>query len=231
MAVKGRNPGRRGEWAPAAKRSYQYDRYRNSRKYITAAMNDSFLTVQNKSELSGILRSRGVNVEAWGKQVAKTVGDLWRELCEGEARIHDEPFCRIVWVSEVLIERDGKVLCEVEQRLEGGYSRTPGFMPSEKIKTDESSEEAAARCLVEELELERHDILDLKHRGARETELMSSPAYPDLLCKYRISRVAAEVSSLPAEEFWTVERGGDNHDPVERHRWKWLPLEELRSEQ
>ncbi len=190
-------------------------------------MTDNVISVSSTRELRRVLESHGVDTDPWGEPGAQPVSDLYEEIQQGECRIEKDPFCRKVWVTEVLIRQHGRALLEVEQRLQDGTEFERRLLPAEKMKTDEPCRHAARRCLTEELELDEDDIYELEYLRTRETDFIKSPSYPGLWSIYHIHRVKADVKPLPSDGFWTAERGADEHDRVAWHRWEWVDPDEV----
>ncbi len=190
-------------------------------------MRGNVISVSSPEHLRRVLESHGVDTDPWGEPGAQPVEDLWEEIQQGECRIEEDPFCRKVWVTEVLIRQHGKALIEVEQRLQDGTMAERRLLPAEKMKAHEHCTRAARRCLKEELELEGDDIREVDYLRTRETDFIKSPSYPGLWSIYHIHRVRAKVSPLPQNGFWTAERGEDEHDRVASHRWEWVDPEEV----
>jgi len=185
-------------------------------------MNGSVISVSSPEHLHRVLESHGVDTDPWGEPGTQPVEDLWKEIEQGECRIEEDPFCRKVWVTEVLIRQHGMALIEVEQRLQDGTTVERRLLPAEKMKMDERCTSAARRCLTEELELDDDDIREVEYLRTRQTDFIESPSYPGLWSIYHIQRVKAEVTALPEKGFWTTERGEDAHDRVASHRWEWV---------
>ena len=69
------------------------------------------------------LQRHQIPIDEWGQGDAKTVAALWQEIKNGETMLQDEPPLRILQVAQLLIQRDGLVLHEVEQILHDGRRR------------------------------------------------------------------------------------------------------------
>ena len=102
-------------------------------------------------ELKAWLRDQNINVDRWGEGAAKTVENLWAEIDEGETLLQRDPPRRLIEVVRVVVRRDAFILIEARQEFVSGRQRTRNRPPSEKMRPDESYEEAAYRCIEEEL--------------------------------------------------------------------------------
>jgi len=172
-------------------------------------------------DLAAWLREHGVAMEGWGQSGTKTAVDLWIELQEGDALLEGPPPMRIVNVVQVLISHQGRELFEVAQELAGGHERRRNRLPSEKVKTGESAAAAAARCLQEELGLQRGRFsVDSTPITLSEME-EDSPSYPGLATRYTLVTVPATAVGLPDEPFWRDNSAAAQGDPVRRHLWAW----------
>lgn len=59
----------------------------------------------------------GIDTSLWGEGNAKTIGHLWDELREGEARLQDDPPLRLVDAVQIIIRRGKQILVEARQEL------------------------------------------------------------------------------------------------------------------
>lgn len=175
--------------------------------------------------LEAWLNKHGIHYEAWGKNSSKSLRNLWQELEAGEVQLKEYPPLRVVEVVQIIIRRNNQILVEAEQEFVNGQRRFRNQPPSEKVKPGESIEEAACRCLLEELGISPEAIqLNLDSHQQHQTST-NSISYPGLPSQYNFHVVEAAVSGLPDGAFWR-----DNHttglvDPVRRHRWVWRPRE------
>lgn len=181
---------------------------------------------ENASELEEWLRSRQVDVDAWGTGGSKTVATLWEELQRGESQLQEVPLRRLVRVVRVIIRRGDRVLVEVAQELDDGRRRYRRQAPSEKLRPAEEPEGAAVRCLAEELGVTRdvHLVPDSTRRWERERESVS---YPGLRTCYCFFSVEAGVRGLPDHPFSTWEKAPGPGEPVHRHFWEWVPAQDI----
>jgi ADP-ribose pyrophosphatase YjhB (NUDIX family) len=171
------------------------------------------------------LEERGIDTRSWRPPGAKQVGELWREIAEGEATIQDTPPLRLVNVVQLIIRRGDFILVEAEQELGNGGKRWRNRPPSEKMKAGESVTDAALRCLREELGVDMERVTLLGDTLTQSEQVAESPSYPGLPTQYTFHSLEAEVDGLPDVDFWRVNsaffKGGD---PVRRHRWAWRPF-------
>ncbi|XP_013643680.1 uncharacterized protein LOC106348479 [Brassica napus] len=183
---------------------------------------------------------------AWGvKPGTKNVHNLWLELSDGETSITDStPPVRAVSVVTVrVIGKNGNILVEGRQELSDGSVRERFRPLSEKMKPDETPEEAVFRAVKEELGsifsgeddvAQRVKILPGSY--SRRVEEKNSMSYPGLPARYALHSVDATVRGLPEEDFCTEEdecdgeavddseetRAAGRAVTVKRHHWKWV---------
>lgn len=172
------------------------------------------------NELVIWLHDNHIDTSFWGEGNAKSVMQLWSEVSSGEVTLLENPPRRIVNVVQVIIRRERQVLLEVEQILENGNRRFRNQPPSEKIKPGENCQDAALRCLQEELSVHPESI-KLSRRCQTRTELQDSFSYPGLLTEYTFHMVDAVVSDLPEDAFWRSNKALISGDPVKHHLWVW----------
>ena len=170
------------------------------------------------------LNESGVDVSDWGVGGSKTVKQLWDELQLGDCTVQLKPAQRIVNVLQLSIRKGASILLEVEQEFGSGLRRQRQQPPSEKMKPGESCQEAAERCLAEELGVDK-TMARFDASSCRETtSTAESPSYPGLLTQYNFHTIEAAVDGLPEHDFWRENIAyADNGDPIKRHRWGWRP--------
>lgn len=168
------------------------------------------------------LVDRGIDLSLWGTGGTKTVEALWTEIAAVETILQDAPPLRILRVTEILIEHDGKVLYEVEQALRDGRRRRRNHPPTEKICGRESVEETVYRCLSEELGVSPSQVDGLIVAQTPTITEGASPSYPGLRTRYLLYPVTVAMVGLPNSEFWTEESAANQSDLVVRHRWAWV---------
>ncbi|XP_018514978.1 uncharacterized protein LOC103874317 [Brassica rapa] len=181
---------------------------------------------------------------AWGvKPGTKNVHNLWLELSDGESSITDStPPVRAVNVVTVrVIGKNGKILVEGRQELSDGSVRERFRPLSEKMKPDETPDEAVFRAVREELgsifDGGEDDVVGrvkiLPGSYSRRVEEKNSMSYPGLPARYALHSVDATVEGLPEEDFCTEENECDGESveetraagkavTVKRHHWKWF---------
>lgn len=185
---------------------------------------DSFSSVE---ELEHWLRAHEVDVTSWGTGGSKTVAVLWSELHHGESQLRSAPPRRLVAVVRVIIRRDDRVLLETAQQFDDGRCRFRGQPPSEKMRQGEPPEEAAVRCLAEELGVAAGDVWLAPGSMRRWEHERESLSYPGLVSCYYFYSVEASVPRLPDRPFSTRESAPGPGEPVQRHFWEWAPLSAL----
>ncbi|KAL6753894.1 hypothetical protein V8C86DRAFT_2717776 [Haematococcus lacustris] len=182
------------------------------------------LAFRTPRELVAWLDKHGVNTQAYGKGVSKSISELFYEHARKESvlELQDSKPLRVVRVLSLhILNTHGQVLYEAEQVLPDGRSRRRCVPLSEKLIGDESWQEAVPRAVQEELgsALPEGYQVSLVEGSYRELqEVSSSMSYPGLPTKYTFHRVDASVTGLPAGPFETFEIR-----PVGRliTRWEW----------
>ncbi|MCB0086228.1 MAG: NUDIX hydrolase [Caldilineaceae bacterium] len=185
----------------------------------------NFAQFDDPSALQRWLHARGIDTTNWGQGAAKTVDALWHELAAGEAQLQDDPPLRKIAVVKLIIRRGEMVLHEVEQELADGRRRPRNHAPGEKLLPGETVTAAALRGLHEEVGLAPAEvrIVSLEPPTFRELE---SPSYPGLRTHYTFYAVVVAAAGLPAHTFWTEETARQANEPVARHRWEWVKVQE-----
>jgi hypothetical protein len=184
------------------------------------------LTFTDPTQLETWLRGHGIDTRLWGRGAAKSVGDLWTEITQGESQLVDEPPLRRVQVVELHIRRDGLLLVEAAQELASGEVRRRNQPPAEKLKPGEAPGDAARRCLNEELGVAREEQIQFAAAPVETRQVTKlSPSFPGLVTAFTIHRVMVAVSGLPAGEFSTANAAYQNGDPVVRHFWRWVDVQ------
>lgn len=172
-------------------------------------------------ELAIWLEGRAIDMTLWGTGTYKTINNLWDEYEAGEVFFEDDPPLRVVQVVQILLQQNSAILLELEQVLANGKRRFRNQPPSEKIKGNETSIDAAHRCLMEELglRLEQMDFMSVENE--KEGMITDSPSYPGLLTRYTMQKVEARVTGLPVEDFWRENKAAAEGDPISWHLWGW----------
>ena len=177
--------------------------------------------MESAAALQGWLAGHGIFTAEWGQGQAKSVADLWVEVVCGESVLVVDPPRRLVQVVQIEVWQDGRRVLEAEQEMEDGRFRPRHHPPSEKIKPGESVQEAALRCLAEELGVEKTAVTFLPHPPTTQHHLADSHSYPGLLTEYTLHTIHVAVIGLPTAPFWRDNRAAAQGDPVRRHRWEW----------
>ena len=184
--------------------------------------NPNSLHFATPSQLASFLQAHQINLSPWGAGNAKSVADLWQELQVGDAQLQANPLHRIVHIVTVIIRRGDQQLFEIEQLLKDGRTRRRNLPPSEKMKANENYEQAARRCLQEELGVSAESIHIMPNTHSLKTETSESHSYPTLTATYHIHAIQAQIPSLPNEPFETHNAASAEGDPVVTQRWAWL---------
>ncbi|MEZ4618235.1 MAG: hypothetical protein R2867_22350 [Caldilineaceae bacterium] len=173
-------------------------------------------------QLTAWLVAQQIDTTAWGQANAKSVDDLWQELCHGECSLQENPPLRLVRVVEVIVTQGEQILIEAEQLFADGRIRARNRPPSEKMKPTEDPLTAAQRCLQEELAVAPVAICfppqEIPARIVRD----ESGSYPNLISEYTFYTVHAQIAGLPATTFTTPNAAYADGDPIVAHRWMWV---------
>ncbi|KAH7543725.1 hypothetical protein JRO89_XS15G0006800 [Xanthoceras sorbifolium] len=176
---------------------------------------------------------------SWGvKPGTKNVHNLWLELSEGETSLADTtpPLRSVNVVTVRIIGKDNKILVESRQELSDGNVRERSRPLSEKMKPDETPEEAVFRAVKEELGSivsVGGDVVRIVPGSYRKKlEDRDSASYPGLPARYVLHSVDALVEGLPEGEFCTEEAEEYSDSKavcVLRHHWKWVSPDSIKS--
>ncbi len=179
-------------------------------------------------ELEIWLTKHDVQFETWGFNQSKSIKNLFEELERGESKLTDNPALRVVDVVQVIIKQGGKVLVEKEQVLSDDRIRFRSLPPSEKLHGGETWQEAAIRCVEEELQLSSADVNVLTRQFVPISKKRKSDSYPGLDSNYNICIVEMAVPILPDEDFWTNEKCENGTGTViGKHLWGWIDEDKL----
>ncbi len=178
--------------------------------------------IRDMNELKSWLASHKIDFSAWGSGAAKSLEDLYREVQKGDSTL--QAARRIVNVAIVIIQSGENYLIESKQEFADNRSRKRHWPPSEKLQIGERPEEAAKRCLFEELGLRDDQIDSVIQKSEPIVEEKPSMSYPGLKTEYHLHVIEAKVSGLPQREFKTKEEPFSNDQLVKWHTWKWGDL-------
>ena len=178
--------------------------------------------------LEAWLKKHGIDYEVWGKNSSKSLRNLWHELEAGEVQLKEVPPLRVVEVVQIIIRRDADILVEAEQEFINGQRRFRNQPPSEKVKPGETIQQAARRCLKEELGVPAEAVtLRMESHRQHQTNT-NSISYPGLPSQYNFHLLEAVVTGLPDGDFWRENQTEGTVDPVKRHRWVWQSRESIK---
>ncbi|MEM7131795.1 MAG: NUDIX domain-containing protein [Chloroflexota bacterium] len=192
------------------------------------------MNISGPDQLADWLNNNGIDTSHWGIGNAKSLNDLWHEILVGESHFQSHSLLRRVEVSSVRIiqrvvySRDPSIeskdwqLIEAVQIFHDGRKRFPNRNPSEKMKRGETPEEAAWRCLYEEVGCTETDVINSPKLIHTEERRLESPSYPGLESLFTMHLLECRVQGLPEHEFQTVNQAG--HDPVATIQWRWEEL-------
>lgn len=192
----------------------------------------SFTTPQS---LSDWLKPRlpSDSFASWGvKPGTKNIHNLWLELSEGETCLADSiPPIRTVNVVTVrILGKNNRILVESHQELSDGSVRSRWRPLAEKMKANETYEEAVIRAVKEELGIDGNNVRIVPGSYNKKVEERSSNSYPGLPALYVVHSVDALVEGLPDNEEFCTEEAEEYADSsaaaealcVKRHYWKWV---------
>lgn len=198
-------------------------------------LHHSFATPQS---LSDWLKPRlpSDSFASWGvKPGTKNVHNLWLELSDGETCLADAiPPVRTVNVVTVrIIGKDNQILVDSHQELSDGSVRNRCRPLAEKMKSNETPEEAVIRAVKEELGSILNDSITVRilpGSYSKKLEERNSLSYPGLPARYVLHSVDALVDGLPEEGEFCTEEAEEYADSsaadkalfVKRHYWKWV---------
>ncbi|KAF9588764.1 hypothetical protein IFM89_015491 [Coptis chinensis] len=184
---------------------------------------------------------------SWGnKPGTKNIHNLFLEISEGESILTDTtpPIRNLHVITVKIISKSNSncVLIEAFQELSDG-TRRERFRPlSEKMKPNESVENAVLRAVKEELgsvitSEDDGNVKIVEGSYVEKVEERGSVSYPGLPACYVLHCVEACVDGLPSEDFWTEEGNeygecseGDIVEKavfVKKHFWKWVGVNSL----
>ncbi len=148
-----------------------------------------FENYNSSLSLTDTLIKFGIPVDQWGKGAAKNIKNLQTEIDEKETTLEENngELIRKVCVVAVAVECNGKRLIEDRQEFNDGRVRRRGTKRcGEKCIEGEIPQQAAIRCLTEELGLENINPANLIFEKTNQREMLSM-SYPGLKSKYYTS--------------------------------------------
>lgn len=137
--------------------------------------------------------------------------------------------------------KDDLILVESRQQLSDGSFRDRFRPLSEKMKPNETVEEAVARAVKEELGsvIDTGSVRIVPGSYIKKLEERNSASYPGLPARYVLHSVDAWVEGLPEEDFCTDEQEEyqdlngtmelEKAVSVRKHFWKWVSSDSLHS--
>lgn len=181
------------------------------------------ILINQMEDLLVWLESNKIPFQSWGQQSTKSVNNLFDEIISGDCFLVKDKPLRVLSVVQVLICQNKLVLVEKEQLFCDNRVRIRLIPPSEKMKENESWENATFRCLEEELELNPEEIQILTKEIKPKIRNRFSSSYPGLRSRYHLYQVLVSVKELPATDFWTYEKNTHSTDRlIEKHKWGWV---------
>ena len=156
-------------------------------------------------ELGAYLSGFGIPISKWGKENAKAVSHLFRELEDGDTELVEEVagqlIRRVCFVNiEIMGVFNGQLhrLIEEKQVFDEGmplervrYRQNLGGAVKEKTHLNEEPSVAASRALFEELGIVSDVSLTVLNKEEIDRE---SPSYPGLRTQYRATYFEAELN-------------------------------------
>jgi hypothetical protein len=174
--------------------------------------------------LEQLLKDNSIDPSLYGKDKAKSLSSLLKELHEGEAQLELEPLTRVIRVLLVTLTRNGKVLTEVNQYFHTtpereAWSRQRMSILAEKLMDGETPEDSLARALKEELGLD-YKLSEVDFQHTIETRVSAS--YPGLPTKYITYKVTMDApEEVPDNKFDFTEYFPDE-TPRLTTTWDWI---------
>jgi len=179
--------------------------------------------INNLGELINWLDKFDIPYQTWGKNLTKSVSNLFDEISSGDCRLVDNSPLRIVYVVQTIIYQYEKVLVEKEQVFCDNRIRKRLAPPSEKMKMQEDWRETVFRCLEEELQILSQDVNIISNEIKPKIRNRISSSYPGLRSRYHIFQVVVSTKALPRDDFWTFEKNDPvNHQLINKHKWGWV---------
>lgn len=172
-------------------------------------------------ELQDWLSINQIDATEWGHGGTKAITNLRDELAAGECVLHSDPPLRSVKIVQIIIRKGSERLTEIAQEMGDGRQRQRNQPPSEKVKSGENFQDAALRCLREELGIEAGVVTFLPNSYEEVEKVAESKSYPGLMTQYTFYVIDALVSGLPEVDFWRENLAFSTGDPVWRHLWGW----------
>jgi hypothetical protein len=178
----------------------------------------------NIAALAAWLTHHVIDLSMWGRDGAKTIENLWQEVQRGDSTLAEDPPLRRVRVAQVWIRKGPLLLVETMQTFANGTTRLVDNPPAEKMQLGESPNQAALRCLHEEMQIPPTQVTVTALPVTCRVEKKPSHSYPGLNASYAIYQIHVTVDNLPDEPFVTTEMSRGTHDPVVTHHWAWRSI-------
>lgn len=188
------------------------------------------------ADLDTLLASHGIDTSKYGRDSAKSLSQLLKEIQEGECffDVVDGVLIRYVNVLNVAIKRnDGAVLYEESQTFHRTETREEytrkreNMLLAEKMLPGEDAIDATIRALDEELDIHISSELELAALEVRvvdrRIEKKFSPSYPELLCSYSKVKTEVTAETLPVviPDGYTFTEYFPNGEPRVTATWEW----------
>lgn len=155
------------------------------------------------------LREQGVDVSAFGKGKAKSLGALFKEFQEGSTRFvtrrfggeRDAKVYRELRVCQVHLHVKGRVLFEMERKHENGDIKIVNEPIRSKLRDNETYQVGGARMLRDTLLLEQNQFVIEKNVHTTVEETISA-SYPGMLTTYITvhATVSLNLDQIHAEQ-------------------------------
>nr|XP_043615194.1 uncharacterized protein LOC122587169 [Erigeron canadensis] len=190
------------------------------------------------------------SLSTWGTRPGtKNVHNLWLELTDGEISLADAtpPVRTLDVVVLRILDDQNRILIETHQELSNGDTRKRFRPLSEKMKPNETVEQAVFRAVKEELgsiviksgDDKKLDecVKIIPNSYSSKVEERLSVSYPGLPACYVLHSLDVIVDGLPDCEFSTEEDdeykglGAVNVNAVscKKHYWKWVDSDTVSS--
>lgn len=150
-----------------------------------------------EEELQHFLNANHVDVSKFGKDGVKELSEFSEELCRGEAALTRQANGRIIRVVDICImkitRKNGDILVEVSETLEGGQVKELKRLPAVKRRLDENQFLAANRVLSKVLRISENVVEMDPNNVQLVEEETTSKAYAGLPTMYRKRIISSKL--------------------------------------
>ena len=174
--------------------------------------------INNHTELEEILTKYNIDPTEYGKNKAKTLDHLLKEILDFETILYDleGKLVRVLTLStaKVYYKQEGSdavlELREDKQVFKDGRMRVRNLDPSisEKFKMGENEKDCILRALVEELGMHLDSPYEIEYLRMDKEENLS-PSYPGLLSIYHLHRFNITIPEIEYNKEGYMEKQKD----------------------